>query len=527
MTRSRRDFLRFSALATLGATASGCCGLFRHNLWRQAPRRRPPGVVDAHSHIFNGRDISPFGYIEPMLEEIGFVRSLLTPFAVAVEACILQYAPTARRELQEVRSVMAAGGFAALRARADEHRSQALKRALDLWKNAKPALELALDYAAHDPVRQAFLEKRIQEGGLRGRLNGELAKRAGRGISEAAKALKRADLVSDFQAFIARLLCPRYANAFALLDTFGERVNEYAVAMVDFGRWLEDPFHDPETTADQVAVMTEIVQVFAQAGQPPLRVFLGFDPLREVAWRCERRGAAEPMRTAFDVLGDRRVFTGFKLYPPMGYRPTGNVEDLEFPPGPADTIKAAGGAAAFARLLDEVLMEFFETCAARDLPIMSHVFPSHGGRPGLYRKTHPGHWARLLGRPACRTLRLNLGHFGGMENLGCRSANGWPARIALLMQSFPHVYADTGHFVEVANPRYRRGFVDGLGEIIRQFPVVGERLMYGSDWFMFAALGTPAAPYTDLLLALVEQEWPDLAPGYAAANFRRFAGTSA
>jgi hypothetical protein len=96
--------------------------------------------------------------------------------------------------------------------------------------------------------------------------------------------------------------------------------------MVDYAHWLGEDTIEGSGLPEQMAVMGEIGR---RAGAAPLHGMMAFDPLRAVFWK---RGASHPSFRSepFDPLALARTamtdhgFLGLKLYPPMGFKATGN-----------------------------------------------------------------------------------------------------------------------------------------------------------------------------------------------------------
>lgn len=228
----------------------------------------------------------------------------------------------------------------------------------------------------------------------------------------------------------------------------------------------------------------------------PARVFgfAAFDPRRE-DWHAR----------ALHSLG--KGFAGFKFYPAMGFKPTGNDAPVQ------------------ARI-----DAFFDFCIARDLPVFAHCTPvGFQTRLRLGGYAHPRHWQALLEQPRWQKLRLCLGHAGGgnLRNGALHSA-GWFAPsdeawqhednfariVSELCTRYPNVYCEAGYLTELLGDDGPARLEANL-ERARAAAVAAQRpfelldkLAYGSDWHMPEVL-TRTRRYLEQWLAIMEK------PAYA------------
>ncbi|NLI76930.1 MAG: amidohydrolase family protein [Candidatus Riflebacteria bacterium] len=184
---------------------------------------------------------------------------------------------------------------------------------------------------------------------------------------------------------------------------------------------------------EQIAeTLAAVAQVNARSPAPRLLPFIGADP--------RRPGVADL------VLGHLATgaFKGVKIYPVMGFLPD-----------------------------DERLYPVYAWCEAHRVPVTAHC--ENGGLPGydgFYHLAAPENWEPVLRRfPA---LVLNLAHFD-------RTGTPWQATIEGLMQRFPHVYTDVSFDTEMFWMPGR--YFANLHRVLRT-PVLQDRLLYGTDWYM-------------------------------------------
>jgi predicted TIM-barrel fold metal-dependent hydrolase len=172
-------------------------------------------------------------------------------------------------------------------------------------------------------------------------------------------------------------------------------------------------------------------------------------------------------------------FIGVKLYPPMGFAASGNA-NLDFSAvGVADSVE-------FGMRLDAALDDLFAWALDEDVPIMAHCNFSEESKHGFDRRASPVFWESVLARHP--GLRLNLGHFGGQDNLGAGGVNeaaDWPETIIALMSTpeGARLYTDVGNF-DMSGAE--SSWFTTLAATCATDPVLLSRLMYGSDWMMLA-----------------------------------------
>lgn len=200
--------------------------------------------------------------------------------------------------------------------------------------------------------------------------------------------------------------------------------------------------------------------------------FCAFDPRRPGNWliRCE------------DAI--KKGFIGFKFYPPLGYKPSGDQNT-----------------AAQTRTSD-----FFDFCVAGDYPIFTHCTPE-GFQTNLKegRNAHPNGWKTVLETTKWHNLRLCLGHAGGeASDTHDTKSPGWQAKnlpewrdpdnfariVTELCTTYPNVYCEVANMypmlnsdngaVFVANLERARTAAAGDG---RPYDLM-DKIGYGTDWHM-------------------------------------------
>jgi predicted TIM-barrel fold metal-dependent hydrolase len=199
--------------------------------------------------------------------------------------------------------------------------------------------------------------------------------------------------------------------------------------------------------------------------------FCAFDPRRPGNWRerCE------------DAI--KKGFIGFKFYPPLGYRPSGDKPEIQ-----------------------AATNDFFDYCVARDLPVFAHCTPQ--GFQTRYKEgknAHPNNWKAVLENERWSKLRLCLGHAGGEDVVTDEiSSPGWMAAddnewacddnfariVTELCTTYPNVYCEVANMFHMLNPDNGATFVANLerartaaSDAGRPYDLM-DKMAYGTDWHM-------------------------------------------
>ena len=155
---------------------------------------------------------------------------------------------------------------------------------------------------------------------------------------------------------------------------------------------------------------------------------------------------------------ERGMCGGVKIYPVMGFKPN-----------------------------DPPLHEIYRYCVANDVPVTTHC--ERGGIPGLgqsdYDRADPTCWRCVLNEPELATLKLNLAH-----NDRTGIPGNWQAEIAAMIRQYRNVYTDLSYDCEMwyMPRRYFRNVQSMLRD-----PKIGERVLYGTDWYMGRYLWTESS----------------------------------
>ena len=241
------------------------------------------------------------------------------------------------------------------------------------------------------------------------------------------------------------------------------------------------PFHPVQLDRMQTLQRANPARVFG---------FSAFDPRRD-DWRTR----------AEDSLA--KGFIGFKFYPAIGYKPTGNDPDIQ------TRIDA-----------------FFDFCVEREAAVFVHCTPQgFQTRFKLGANAQPKHWRKVLATPRWNALRLCLGHAGGgrMDN-GSLKSPGWMAEsddewmgednfariVTELCVAYPNVYCEIGYITALFQKDKLEVFVANIErarkaakEANHPFDLL-DKMAYGSDWHMPDMVDN-TRKYLDIFLGIMNR----------------------
>lgn len=210
----------------------------------------------------------------------------------------------------------------------------------------------------------------------------------------------------------------------------------------------------------------------AKANNMNIFPFLSVDP--------RRKGILKAIKDE-SLVGENGIFSGIKLYPRLGYHPG-----------------------------SKPMMDIFDICAERDLPIYTHCGLS--GFPSFYSNLGSGNnkrWAyNDYGNPdhfipaleKHNKLRINFAHMGSIETdpkLEDDLRNGseeWAKKVLDLVVKYDNVYTDLSCYTEIDNLRKAKKFID----TVTNYSVI-DKVIYGSDFdvMYFTNMSVPMEKYCD------------------------------
>jgi hypothetical protein len=254
---------------------------------------------------------------------------------------------------------------------------------------------------------------------------------------------------------------------------------------------------------DQIAVMEQIS--ILTGGR--VHYYVPFDPMKQVVYDFLGRSTQSPMDFVQNAMS--RGCIGVKMYPPMGFAPSGNASqgpNFWNRPWLPDEIRQDKD---FGKRLDIVLSRLYSWCLMNDVPIMAHTSPSEGPCLDFKNLTAARYWKNV---PA--GLHVNFGHFGNTE-----IAQGKTDKTSLyvaLMDPRGHganFYADSAYLSHAMSSE--NDLTDALRKLFEgnKGALLAQRLMYGSDWEMLIIEGTASKNYLNIFERIFSKLDHDPIPG--------------
>ncbi|MER9455565.1 amidohydrolase family protein [Mesorhizobium sp. M0478] len=487
----RRDFLKQTSLSIV-AIAAGCTPESPSELGRGLP------LIDAHCHVFNASDLPATRFLRQVVFEDFPKQSAARILAVRDPDVTDEFiqlilrllgadkAPSADQEIAYLRTgrrgMPTALSAAKARAAAIEDTTQHL---LFLDRKGRRAVIAAgsSDLTNRSPLpEEKFLNYLLGEPMKSLRANEPLSTARARSASQ--QAFGRTDAVGHYLNWFSLFRLYRHVLVERLVtDTVrqGFRPIMLTPALVDYDEWLYEDV-DSSPLPRQMVVMDCISQRMAKSGSV-LHGYMGFDPLREVAYRAGKSPVSSltTVRTALTEHG----FVGAKLYPPMGFRASDNE-----PPYPVRTVKALGFVPS--KQLDAALRDLYRLCVELDAPILTHGYASNGSGPDYAKRGDPAYWISVFQK--FPTLRVCLAHFGGFDARSAGRENmplpegSWEWRLGEFIKSQPqqNVVADISYFSEVLTARadVRKSLASSFRRWLAEFDPGCDHILFGSDWIM-------------------------------------------
>jgi len=162
-------------------------------------------------------------------------------------------------------------------------------------------------------------------------------------------------------------------------------------------------------------------------------------------------------------------FLGVKMYPALGYHP--DPESIYNDPQ-----------------TNEELHRVYSYCERQQVPITSHCSPGGAYSADIFREkavraelTRPGSWAGVLKKYP--NLFLDLAHFG-QDLIQINDPKSWSNGIRELARSYPGVYTDLAYNKHALVAHSSRAYFDALTRIIDGDRILGDRVLFGTDWSM-------------------------------------------
>lgn len=449
------------------------------------------GIVDVHTHIFNGTDVPAIGFVlnavlrdqhEPIIGE-GLKNSLLK----LVYWIFFRNSLSASEELDLVQNREAPADWKTM---AEQDRQKVEAKLRVFIEGEATELESYSTTREQDLALVFQIATEVEYGDQFQRDGGNAAR-------DAFEIVDRIYAPGPFEGFVRTFLFPgkiiehiRWAGIKTRprFDILGElvrlyggegRVQIFTPSIVDLDMW----FKTGEQSSD---VLAQIKLYHTMAQKVDEALILPFAPF------CPLRAALERevgVSTSFDNLNTaikEYGFFGVKLYPTMGFRPMNNEDNFDHT---ARVPQGLGGA------LDHELTLLYEWCLKNDAPIKAHANNSMAAGHNTGPYAHPSNWAALLSKNKYRNLRVNLAHFGGFEesedlwtdqNICDFTNRDWDETIAREINSSSGLYFDLGYWMELADSTdpYHRCAKAKAQALFNAVPQMYDRALYGSDWSM-------------------------------------------
>ena len=321
--------------------------------------------------------------------------------------------------------------------------------------------------------------------------------------------------------FVLQQFQYRYVNVFDFLMEYStgpsRKIDLMVCHFLDFDWPLAKGQQTPTAISEQVAVMEQIS--ILTGGR--VHYYVPFDPMKQVAHDFYGLPTQSPMDLVQDAMS--RGCIGVKMYPPMGFAPSGNAArrtDFWDRTWLRDEIRRDRD---FGKRLDIVLSRLYSWCMMNDVPIMAHTSPSEGPCLDFEKLTDARYWKNVPGG-----LRVNFGHFGNTEIPEGKSDNS--AYVGLMGGPGSHganFYADSAYLSHAMS-----GKSDLTGALRRLFEakngaLLAKRLMYGSDWEMLIIEGTASRNYLKIFERIFSELDRDPIPGMSGRLSAQFFGLNA
>lgn len=409
---------------------------------------------DAHAHFFNAADLPIAGFLENVaLPEFLKGWEIIWPALVALARTVKALALPASDELQKLRSsssgraadIISSTRFAGVIADQIEtavaaRGSKPLVDTGSSWslEDSHFALGIFIEQASateRDPAQMGEAEKKMVASGVLGRIDRAFIARVAENGADAIKrpvepgdilptlfssGLPRASASTlwDGVKWIYLLIQSRCSHVHAYLDAMTvpkTRTTRVVNLIVDYDRWLGDGSAPQSSIEDQLKFWTYYRR--RASSRVKIETFAPYDPLRHTEDRLAARGNdpyLERLTRWVDSTTTSDIeISGFKLYPPMGFRTFGNTDPPPTSRAGAIVRKRWDKTWPLDQFADEInqsLDHFFALCGERKLPILAHARASNEASPGVGEMASPAYWLKRV-EVAPKPLKICLAHF--------------------------------------------------------------------------------------------------------------------
>lgn len=420
----------------------------------------PAHSIDVHTHFFNASDASVIGYFT---HSVNHDSPRLERFLERMEGvlkALVSIAPSARSELDQLEALdrqklSPDSRDAVLELQENAERTRIAKAIARQMRVSGVTQEFGNGFDSN----KGFQAVPSDEDDIRRLLDPDSE-------DENKSLVSRGAVVAGVFRFLGCMLQRRSTSLRSFQRGHGGRgISAAFGALVDFDHFYTDLARSP--LADQVQLHSRLARQFRGFMLP----LFAYNP-----WADIKSGGAN-LRLLTEAV-EKHGFIGAKIYPPVGFLPTGN--EVRIPGLDPKELNAA-------------LKRFFLECNRLAIPVMAHANSTQGRDYEADQNSRPDVWRALIDEMAKdgKVPLLNLGHFGGNGGDGVNGAsNDWPVRFAELMRGNggEGIYGDIGKWSDLRDCRIGgkgcKPALDRLAEAKHAFPSLDRRLMYGSDWFM-------------------------------------------
>ncbi|HEX4693611.1 hypothetical protein [Sphingomonas sp.] len=505
-----RRALIATALATLVTACSTCPPL------DAAPPTRAK-MGDSHVHLFNAADLPVAGFVRfvilpeylPHIPEVGLA---LIDAALSV---LKAMAPSAAAELRQNPRDAPPRAFADRLGNRIDTMARPARQAATL----RPAEDVAHSYAvlgalleAADPtggaanattksptgatVDRAFLARVAVEG--RAAARPDVGVRAGLSAipSVSFAGVRGSDDLGalwDTIKWFYEMVLPRCRHLHDYLATISD--SEHATdlivnLLVDYDAWLGDQPSSGSSMIEQLRFWDRYGA--GVADRVTIKTFAGYDPLRHAEDRLATPAASlywDQLKSCLDPpsRGGAPLASGFKIYPPMGFRVSCNRGHEPERDRSGRLVRQRWDRNGwhipeFGDRIEDVLDDFFRFCAGRDIPVVAHGRNSQEASKGTGEFASPQYWherANWVWAQTGRPLRASIAHW----SMTPEYREWMPKILALNVAGKANIFFDIGYtqeFLDGDGP----GYLADLAQVYSPCEKTAKWLMFGSDWIM-------------------------------------------
>jgi predicted TIM-barrel fold metal-dependent hydrolase len=391
--------------------------------------------IDVHAHIFNAKDVPIYGIIKNF--DIPFVPKIIErPVMAAIGRLVDLYFGAVTDNKKAWRM------FNEYEVQNDDNAEEIV----DELYNTDSLFHAHIDEAEN--IIEALTDEELEEYNdefeeyLEDSNNTFIKSLDNKIIKFIAKKLIK-KILKNITNWLKLLTKSRSEVADELISTY-KNVDLFVPLMMDMDKWFSGK--SDTSFQDQVQYIADIV--IEKKGK--IHPFIAYDPKR-----AKQDGIDASISMVKDAIFNKG-FIGVKVYPPMGYPASGGDYDQE-------------------------LNALYELCSEHSIPITAHCTPE-----GMEADEHsglnadPDYWIPVLDNYP--ELKLNLAHFGGLDDLLKNGSNSWAAKITSMMSNYENLYADTGHH-HLKKRKKRNKILKKLKPLF-DGTELENRYLFGTDWHM-------------------------------------------